>query len=189
MNDQITTAEVNKLLSLAERCLNLSGDFVELGCYRGNTSVLLGKLLQPTPKTLWIYDSFAGLPEKTPEDSSGAGANFQSGELTVSKNEVVTKIRRSGLNDIRIKKAWFDDLMPADLPEEISFAFIDGDFYRSQKQGLKLVSPLLTNGGIIICHDYNNPELPGASQAVDEFLCQNPQYKMQVYQSLAILQN
>ncbi len=187
MNDQVAASEVSKLLSLAEICLEQEGDFVELGCYRGDTSVLLGRLLQKTNKTLWIYDSFAGLPAKTSEDSSGAGANFQGGELAVSKTEVVAKIRRAGLTNVRVKKAWFDDLSVSDLPGKISFAFIDGDFYRSQKQGLKLVLPKLVSGGIIVCHDYNNPELPGASQAVDEFLGQNPKFRLQVYQSLAIL--
>ena len=47
-NDQVTPAETAEILRLAEQTLNagVGGDFVELGCYRGDTSVLLGKLLQ-----------------------------------------------------------------------------------------------------------------------------------------------
>lgn len=99
MNDQVTPAETAELLSLAKKCLNLPGDFVEFGCYRGNTSVLLGQLIQKSssPKFLWLYDSFAGLPSKTAEDNSGAGANFQAGELFVSKRAVIEKLKRHGL--------------------------------------------------------------------------------------------
>lgn len=282
-NDQVTPAETAVILQIAEQCLGVAGDLVELGCYRGDTSILLGKLLQQYEKgcqlteknnhnhnhecqfstrnpqangglstesanistyfpqqtadfstkrvkfstnkpnfctknaeistnddkfstetgqfstkcpevtsdearKLWIYDSFAGLPTKTREDNSGAGANFQAGKLLVTKREVVEKIRRAGLRNVIIKKAWFDDLTDADLPTEIAFGFLDGDLYESIKTSLKLVAPRLVGQGIMIVHDYNNPELPGSSRAVDEFLRTHPEYKMRVQHTLAILQ-
>lgn len=231
VNDQVTPAETAEILRLAEQSLEVEGDFVELGCYRGDTSVLLGKLLQKpveklcknhdksvenlckTPqnlcKNLWIYDSFAGLPDKTSEDSSGAGQNFQKGELLVSKREVVEKLRKHGLktashlspdnrssqatspdsnlSTVIVKKAWFDDLTPQDLPDVIAFAFLDGDLYESIRVSLKLVVPRLSGQGIIIVHDYNNPELPGSARAVDEFLRSHSEFRLQVRHTLAIL--
>lgn len=189
-NDQVTPKETHILLELAQEALSLPGDFVELGCYKGDTSVLLGKLLveaSPDCGKLWIYDSFAGLPEKTTEDASGAGENFQAGELFVTKHEAVQKIRRAGLHNVIIKKAWFDELTPADLPSQIAFAFLDGDLYGSIKTSLKLVVPLLHRQGIIVVHDYNNPELPGSSRAVDEFLRGHPEFQLTVRQTLAVL--
>lgn len=188
MNDQVTPQETAEILRLAEHCLDVEGDFVELGCYRGDTSVLLGKLLsQKSAKRLWIYDSFAGLPEKTTEDASGAGANFQAGELFVTKREVIDKLRKHSLKNVIVKKAWFDQLSDRDLPEQISFAFCDGDLYSSIKTSLKLVVPRLAKQGIIIVHDYNNPELPGSARAVDEFLRAHGEYALQVRHTLAIL--
>lgn len=184
MNDQISSPETTKLLALARECLALDGDFVELGCYRGDTTVLLGEL---RPRHLFAYDSFSGLPAKSREDQAGAGANFQQGELMVAKKEVLAKLKRHHLTNVILKKAWFSELTPEDLPAKIAFAFIDGDFYESQKQGLKLVAPRLAQNGIIVCHDYNNPELPGASRAVDEFLRQNPQFTLAQFHTLAIL--
>ena len=196
MNDQVTKLETDEILQLAERAFlqNDEGDFVELGCYRGDTSVLLGKLLQnlqsastASARHLWIYDSFAGLPEKTCEDASGAGANFQAGELFVTKREVVEKIRRHNLRNIVIKKAWFDELTDEDLPKEVAFAFCDGDLYGSIRTSLRLVWPRLTKRGIVIVHDYNNSELPGSARAVDEFLRAHPEVQLRVWQTLAIL--
>lgn len=190
MNDQVTKAETTEILHQAEQALLASGDFVELGCYRGDTSVLLGQLLRETPdKRLWIYDSFAGLPAKTAEDASGAGANFKEGELLVTKREVIDKIKKHGLKNVIIKKAWFDDLTNQDLPTKIAFAFCDGDLYASIKTSLKLVLPRLAKQGIIIVHDYNNPELPGSTRAVDEFLRSHPDFRLQIRHSLAIITN
>lgn len=187
MNDQVTPQETTEILRQAERALLVEGDFVELGCYKGYTSVLLGKLLAKTEKRLWIYDSFAGLPEKTSEDASGAGANFRGGELLVTKREVVERIRRAGLRNVVIKKAWFNELTEKDLPERIALAFCDGDLYGSIKISLQLVYPRLVEGGIIIVHDYNNPELPGSARAVDEFLRVHLEIKLQIHYTLAIL--
>lgn len=223
INDQVTHDETAEILRLAKQTLagNVEGDFVELGCYRGDTSVLLGKLLQTStsqskstsPKLLWIYDSFAGLPEKTREDASGAGANFKAGELLVTKREVIEKLRKHGLKtsssslsstasapaknqnsatqqapfSVIVKKAWFDDLTEQDLPERVAFAFCDGDLYSSIKTSLRLVEPRLTKQGIIIVHDYNNPELPGSARAVDEFLKTHPDFTLKVHYTLAIL--
>lgn len=187
MNDQVTREETAEILRQATKALSVEGDFVELGCYKGDTSVLIGKILKESSKKLWLYDSFAGLPEKTREDSSGAGANFQAGELLVTKREVVDKIRKHGLKNTIVKKAWFQDLTEADLPERIAFAFCDGDLYSSIKTSLQLVTPRLAPQGIIIVHDYNNPQLPGSARAVDEFLRQNPAYKLQIRHTLAII--
>ena len=68
-----------------------------------------------------------------------------------------------------IKKAWFKDLVESDLPEKIAFAFLDGDFYESIRDSLKLVVPKMVRGGVLVVHDYTNPALPGVSKAVDEF--------------------
>ena len=204
-NDQVTPAETAVLLDLAAACLDLSGDWVEFGCYKGDTSVLLGRLLQqhhpippapthspaaaataaPAPR-LWVYGSCAGLPEKSPQDLSGAGQPFQAGALAVTKHEVITKLRRAGLKHVIVKKAWFSDLTPADLPDHIAFAFLDGDLYDSIKTSLRLVAPRLVPGARLVVHDYNNPELPGATRAVDEFLRSHPR-TLTVRHSLAIM--
>ena len=170
---QVTNKETEILLELLGEALGADGDVVELGCYKGETSVLLQKMLQKEApeKKLWLYDSFMGLPEKTAEDSSAAGDQFKKGELDVSKKEVVLRFKKAGLKVPIIKKGFFEDLDAAqDLPAEICFAFLDGDLYRSIKTSLELVAPKMAKGGIIVVHDYNNPELPGATRAVDEFI-------------------
>ncbi len=193
-NDQVSEVETEKILALARECLKVPGDFVEMGCYKGDTSLLLAELLVenhvdksvdkmgkcggknvsdgsrgPDVKKLWIYDSFEGLPEKSGLDESVLGVDFKKGELLVTKREVKERFLRAGLPVPVIKKAWFADLTPDDLPREIAFAFLDGDFYESIRDSLRLVGPLMNSGGAIVVHDYTNPALPGVKKAVDEW--------------------
>ena len=167
---QVDDLETKEILKIAQNCLSVPGDFVELGCYEGDTSILLAEILKSTDKKLWIYDSFEGLPEKTSEDASEAGRNFQKGVLAVSKRDVKLRFLRSGLPVPVIKKAWFNELTDVDLPSKIAFAFLDGDLYQSIRDSLKLVEDKMTSDSVIIVHDYNNPELPGVAKAVDEWI-------------------
>ena len=181
--EQVTKRETEILLGLVE------GDVVEMGCYRGDTSLLLQKLIlkEMSEKKLWIYDSFMGLPEKSAEDASAAGEQFKAGELLVTKREVIEKFKRAGTRLPIIRKGFFEDLEPEkDLPEKICFGFLDGDLYGSIKTSLRLCYPRLSPGGVLVVHDYNNPELPGVTKAVDEFL-RTREMKLLVEQSLAIL--
>lgn len=170
---QVSAKETDILLELLSETLTVPGSVVEFGCYKGDTSVLFQKFLQvqAPDKKLWLYDSFAGLPDKSPQDNSVAGDQFKKGELFVTKKEVITKFKKQNLSPPIIKKAFFKDLDPQiDLPAQISFAFLDGDLYQSIKTSLHLVAPKIQSHGIIVVHDYNNPELPGVSRAVDEFI-------------------
>lgn len=193
---QVSKNETEILLDLLENTLNIDGDIVEFGCYRGDTSVLFERRLEnyrakfpENPlKLLWIYDSFEGLPAKTKEDLSVAGDQFKAGELLVTKRGVIEKFKRFGLRLPKIKKGFFENLNPEeDVPKKISFAFLDGDLYGSIKTSLKLIEHRMEKGGIIIVHDYNNPELPGSSKAVDEWLRNHPEKSLTLKETLAII--
>ena len=108
------------------------------------------------------------MPEKSKEDESVLGDNFKGGELLVSKKEVKGRFLRAGLPVPVIKKGWFSELSGLDMPEKIAFAFLDGDFYESIRDSLKLVLPRMVPGGVLIVHDYTNPALPGVKRAVRE---------------------
>ena len=194
-NDQVSEAETNKIIEIARRQLVEPGDFVEMGCYKGDTSLCLAEVLAEAgkgaedlraAKKLWIYDSFEGLPEKQQQDESVLGKEFKGGELFVTKREVKERFLRAGLKLPQIKKAWFSELKAQDLPSEIALAFLDGDFYESIKESLDLVADKMSKNGIIMVHDYHNPALPGVKKAVDEWLSGKNQ-KVQFFHSIIII--
>ena len=185
---QVDPKETAIILKYAREALQFDGDFVEFGCYKGDTSVKLAEIIKNTAKRLWLYDSFAGLPAKSAEDQSTIGSQFQAGELLATKRQVVDRFRHANLPRPIIKKAFFDELDPAqDLPEQIAFAFLDGDLYDSLKTSLHLVWPKIPKGTTIITHDYNNLELPGATRAVDEFLRTHPAKHFTTQHTLALI--
>ena len=185
---QVFDKELKTILRLAEDCLSVPGDFVELGCFEGDTSLLLAETLRnnKSEKKLWIYDSFEGLPEKTEEDFSELGKDFKKGELFTTKRFVKQRFLRANLPVPIIKKAWFSELRDEDLPEKIAFAFLDGDLYESIKDSLRLVAPRLENDGRIVIHDYDNPQLPGVTKAVEEFLSSGI-FKIKTVSNVAII--
>ncbi|MDO5452065.1 MAG: TylF/MycF/NovP-related O-methyltransferase [Candidatus Saccharibacteria bacterium] len=187
--EQISAKERTILTELFGEHLEIEGDVVEFGCYRGDTSLLFQEILrtEAPKKRLWLYDSFEGLPEKTTEDVSVAGDKFRKGELAATKKGVIDKFRHAGLRVPIIKKGYFEDLdAEKDVPEKICFGFLDGDLYQSIKTSLHLCYPRLSQGGVLVVHDYNNPELPGATRAVEEFL-RGHELKLQTMETLAIL--
>ncbi len=185
-NDQVSEGETKKIVEIARECLGFPGDLVEMGCYKGDTSLLLAEVIrkggefsgdaveksvEKQVKKLWIYDSFEGLPEKTDKDASVLGEDFKAGELVVTKREVKERFLRAGLPVPVIHKGWFANLAETDLPEKIVFAFLDGDLYQSIRDSLRLIWGKMVDGGVVLVHDYNNPALPGVAWAVDEWLC------------------
>lgn len=188
LSDQVDKREIEIIIRELQRVIdkNIVGDVVEFGCYLGTTSVYLADILKQTNKEYYVYDSFAGLPEKTCEDISPLGEQFKPGELLASKKQFIKNLSQAGVPMPHIKKTWFSELKPYDIPKKISFAFLDGDYYSSIVDSLRLIEPYLTPGATIVVDDYGNAALPGVSKAVDEWLAKHPAIK-KVEQSLAII--
>ncbi len=175
ISDQINQPALAVVLRELETVLEqgIDGDIVEFGCYIGTTSVFIRRILDTSQRgadrKFYVYDSFAGLPAKTTDDNSSAGIEFQAGELTVSKKQFIQTFQKANLSLPIITKAWFADLTDRQLPTTIAYAFLDGDFYESIIDSLKLVWPRLSAGGTITIDDYNRPALPGVTKAVSDF--------------------
>lgn len=188
LSDQIDERELAIILRELEKVLSadVGGDVVEFGCYVGTTSVPLGRRLMSTDKTLFVYDSFEGLPDKTHQDASPTGLQFVAGELAASKKQLINNFRRANVPLPTIVKAWFSDVTPTQVPDVISFAYLDGDYYHSVRDPLRLIWDRLAPGAIVVVDDYANEALPGAARAVDEWLRTHPAV-LRIEHSLAII--
>jgi len=188
ISDQVNKDQVGVILRELERVLEqgTEGAVVEFGCYIGTTSLFIRRLLDARGdiREFHVYDSFEGLPPKTTQDESRAGDQFQAGELAVSKKEFIQQFKKAGLQTPVIHKGWFSDLTSEDVPEKIAFAFLDGDFYESIRDSLKLVRPRLQKGSCLIIDDYAREALPGAAKAVHELI---PAHNIQVVHNLGVV--
>jgi O-methyltransferase len=154
----------------------VDGDFVELGCNSGQSSVLIATILQhyKSAKKLYVYDSFDGLPSPSSVD----GKAYQQGQLKTTEDELRYNFKLHNLPVPEIHRGWFNETLPNGLPAKIAFAYLDGDLYESILISLEYVYPRLTTGAICLIDDYCdlsvNPvgsnKLPGVKKACDEYL-------------------
>ena len=175
ISEQIKRPALGTVLGELEKVLQAKvlGDIVEFGCYIGTSSLFLRRQLDSYPEAaereLHAYDSFAGLPQKGYQDTNAAGVDFTVGELQVSKKQFLQEFQKAKLKAPITHKGWFNELPPQAIPTHIAFAFLDGDFYSSIIDSLRLVWPRLTKGGTICVDDYQRETLPGVEQAVRDF--------------------
>ncbi len=173
VSDQIEYPELTVIIRELYRLFSSpnKGAVVELGCYNGTTSLFIQRALDNLRinNEFHVYDSFAGLPEKTAADQSPAGHQFRGGELSVSKRAFIKNFNQAGLTLPRIHTGWFSALTAADMPTPICFAFLDGDFYDSIRDSLRVITPQLADTAVIIVDDYQSEALPGARRAVDQW--------------------
>lgn len=174
VSDQVDVRELHTLLTELGQTLQLQshGAVVEFGCYVGTTSLFIRRLLDQSvgDHPFHVYDSFAGLPPKHTFDQSVAGEQFVEGELHASRKQFMIHFKKAGLLPPTIHKAWFSGLTLNDMPDQIVFAFLDGDYYESIRDSLALVAPKLSEGAVVVVDDYANEALPGAAKATDEWL-------------------
>ena len=191
ISDQVDERELRVLLRELERLLEAGcqGSVVEFGCYVGTTSLFIRRLLDAYQYVgaFHVYDSFAGLPEKTAQDASAAGEQFVAGELAATRKGFFQQFKKAGLRPPVVHKAWFAELTPQDVPEDIMFAFLDGDYYQSIMDSLWLVTPKLTPDAVLVVDDYANEALPGAARAADAWLQAHPGFRCRVEASLAVM--
>lgn len=152
----------------------IPGDLIETGVWRGGATIFMRGALKAygiADKTVWVADSFQGLPkpdaEKYPADRGDK--HWTHPELTVGVDEVRANFARYGLLDDQVKflVGWFRDTLPTAPIRELALIRLDGDMYESTMDGLRNLYPKLAIGGYIIIDDYGC--VKACKQAVADF--------------------
>ncbi len=151
------------------------GDLIETGVWRGGATIFMRGMLASrgvTDRTVWVADSFEGLPPPSADDKAHGGKDpdhSQEAYLKVSLEQVQENFRRFGLLDgqVRFLKGWFRDTLPAAPIERLALLRLDGDLYSSTMDALGALYHKVSPGGFVIVDDYHAWE--GCRKAVDEF--------------------
>lgn len=154
------------------------GDFVETGVWRGGACIYARAILKSygaTDRTVWVADSFAGLPEpdeKTYEADKG-DTHHKIEVLAVTQEQVEQNFRVYGLLDDQVKflKGWFKDTLPVAPITQIAVLRLDGDMYESTMDAITALYAKVSPGGYVIVDDYH--AVPGCKQAVHDYLSAN----------------
>jgi hypothetical protein len=166
-------------------CLNKSlivdGDICEFGVASGATSALMGNEIIKTNKTIWLFDSFKGLPKPTEKDTlihdiyNLGNINKYEGTMSFSGEHVINRLKDIKFPSQRVKiiNGFIEDTIKLNhLPEKVCFAYVDFDFYEPIKIAIDFLHTRMPVGGCIIIDDYGWFS-SGVQKAVDEFIIKN----------------
>jgi len=144
----------------------IPGDLAEAGACRGGTCIWMRALLAlagVTNRSVWVIDSFAGLPAETLTREG-----WHAGDLAASLGEVKHNFALYQMLDAQVKflPGWFTDSLPDAPVRELAVLRLDADLYESQLTALTYLYPKLSPGGFCIIDD---PHLAGCARAVREY--------------------
>jgi len=173
---------------LFSKTINLPGDIIELGVFRGTSLMNWANFLEirnmgDRQKQIFGFDNFTGLTNLSEKDKKE--------DINVEKNEggFNSSIFEDMLKDVieiydndrfipykaRVKliKGNVEETIPRFVEENpglrISLIHFDIDLYQATKIGLEYFYPLVVNGGVVIFDEYGIRPWEGESSAVDEY--------------------
>ncbi|TMK89080.1 MAG: macrocin O-methyltransferase [Actinobacteria bacterium] len=151
----------------------VAGDLLEAGAWRGGASIFMRAVLATlgdTRRTVWVADSFEGLPRPDASYTADEGdEHWTYSELAVSVEVVKANFAKYGFLDdqVRFLPGWFEETLPNAPISALAVLRLDGDMYSSTMQSLDALYPKLSEGGFAIIDDYGN--LEPCRQAVDDY--------------------
>jgi hypothetical protein len=148
----------------------ISGEFAELGVYKGNSARVLCHFAEQDQRRVFLFDTFHGFDER---DLQG-----------------VDHIKRKQFDDNNLEavKAFVDSpravFVAGRFPESITseaaqakyaLVHIDCDLYEPAKAAFEFFYPRMAAGGLLIVHDYSSRIWDGIRQALDDFVATIPE--------------
>jgi O-methyltransferase len=157
--------------------VHIPGAIAETGVWRGGSMMIAALTLLnlgSTERDLYLFDTFAGMPEPGDVDTSGGTSALPIWRehpdwMMASEPDVRRAMLSTGYPEERVHlvRGMVEETIPLQAPEQIALLRIDTDWYSSVKHSLESLYPRLQPGGILILDDYGAWD--GARKAVDEF--------------------
>ena len=149
------------------------GDLIETGAWRGGSTIYMRAILKAhgeTGRTVWVADSFEGLPAYDGRYEADAGDQHHTrDELAISVDSVKDNFRRYDLLDEQVQflVGWFSDTLPIAPIEQLAVLRLDGDMYSSTMDALEALYDKVSVGGYVIVDDYG--AVPACAKAIHDF--------------------
>ena len=146
---------LHTLVWAAKNALNVEGDFVECGVFKGFCSEVLLKYLDfaNLPRQAYLYDTFAGLPEKTSTELERRTWDC----YTQYDPEAVyrgVQEKFSAYDNVHIVRGIVPDSFAVAVPEKIAFLHIDMNSEQAEMLALEHLFDKVVPGGMIVLDDF-----------------------------------
>jgi O-methyltransferase len=166
------------------------GAIVECGVWRGGSMMAAALTLArrgDTERDIYLFDTFAGPPPESVEDSASPYASASRTRSLLRRASGAEPYLPGRTNEEEVRRALegtgyprerihlvpgaVEDTLPSGAPEHIALLRLDTDLYSSTRHELEHLYPRLAEGGVLIIDDYGH--YPGARRAVDEYFAAN----------------
>jgi len=149
------------------QALQLEGEFVEAGVFRGGTAWYIAELIKRSgqERRLSLFDSFEGMPDDTEKGRDG----HDPGDFGNTSLEHVQGLVADYAN-VDFYPGFIPDTLPPVADRQFAFAHIDVDIYKAVKDCCAFFFPRLVPGGVMLFDDYGFEIYKDAARrAVDEY--------------------
>jgi O-methyltransferase len=144
-----------------------SGDFLEMGVWRGGTGALIAARARQLGLTdpVWLCDTFEGVVKTSAADPSYAGGEHRDADA----GDVRELIASLALDDVVILTGIFPEHTGDRIADHhFRLCHFDMDVYDSTCDAFAWVWPRLVQGGICVFDDYGFESCAGVTRFVDE---------------------
>lgn len=162
---------IKEMQDLLAKTINLNGDVIEIGVFRGGGLISLAEYLRQNKinKMIFGVDTFEGHPYSDENDiaSDGKVYHYKGRYTNTNINKVYEAVTKRNLSKVFLVKGTVSNFK---FKNKFCFAHLDVDTYRSCIEGLQFLLPRMVKGGIILNDDYNLYSTPGATKAMNELV-------------------
>jgi O-methyltransferase len=142
---------VHTLAWAGKTALNLQGDFVECGVFRGFKSYFLLRYLSDQWKSqkFWLYDTYEGIAGVYSKGSPISAADHSKPGL----HEFVIE-RFSPFPHAKVIKGIVPDIFEHECPDKVSFLHLDMNSFEAEIGALEVLFDRLSPGAPVVLDDY-----------------------------------
>lgn len=144
----------------------IEGAIAELGVYQGDFAVEMNRLF--ADRSIYLFDTFTGFDQRDVSIEEAEGfSRARIGNFEDTNMDMVR--RRLPYPERAVFKAGYFPETASGIQERFAVVSLDADLYKPIYDGLRFFYPLLSRGGYVIIHDYNNSRFSGVRHAVRKF--------------------
>ncbi len=165
------------IFDLLKKITKIKGDIIEFGIYKGNTSLLIKKILSifKISKKLYLLDHFEGLTHYNNKDTK-ISRKFR-GFYKGNHYQIKTFLNFFNFKNVKIIKKDATKLKAGFFKKKkFSLAYFDMDLYEPTIRALEAIDKNITVGGFMV-FDEGHKKLWSERIAIREFLKNNKKYK------------
>ena len=142
----------------------ISGSVAEAGVYRGDFAKLISKYFPD--RKCYLFDTFTGFTDYDIAREQKASMTSADHLKRTSIDEVLAKMPYKDKIILRVGR--FPETAQG-IDDTFAFVNLDMDLYEPTIEGLRFFYPKMSDGGVILIHDYFGEAYPNVEQSVDDF--------------------